>query len=459
MKKIPFKWFAGFLIMVAIGLSVVAYLVFGIDRERELRERLLIAETVDKAVLDDLSEPITVSRMVSRDPKLLEMLEDEYLYEEDEMIMNMRTYLHSIQKQFGFTSVYVISDASKKYYTFVGLNKVIDPEKDSFDTWYTIFLDGGKDYELESSTDQVNRDKLTIFVDGRVEDENDNLFGVSGVGVETAGILDLLARYEAEYGVRIDYVSEDGLVQMSSRTDAVHSSYVSGVDLPEKTNEDFQYQLYSDGGFSVVRYVSQLGWYLVVRSESSFGAVGYNYRFFFAEILILIIILVILFAGTRNMKTGSAAFRIDDKNTDSLTGLQNRRYFIRTYGEDGTLNTTQYKSIAEFGIDNFDKIEKAPGVDRIILSVVRSARENFGFKSQIIRWNRNSFVVLLESGPEEAEEICRRFCKTVEDIGEVTVSVGLTSIELNDTLRKNYYRAVQNMYLVKELGGNNVKRG
>ncbi|MCR4657020.1 MAG: diguanylate cyclase [Lachnospiraceae bacterium] len=459
MKKNPFKWFSVFLITAAIVLSIIAYLAFGIDREHELNDRVLIAETVDKAVMDDLSEPITVSRMISQDSELIEMLEDEYLYDDDEMILNMRTYLHSIQKQFGFTSVYVISEASKKYYTYVGLNKIIDPEKDSFDTWYTIFLQGGKDYELESSTDQVNRDKLTVFVDGRVEDEAGTLLGVSGVGVETVDILDLLARYEEEYGVRIDYVSSDGLVQMSSRTDAVHSSYVSGIDLPDKTNDDYQYQPYGVDGFAVVRYVKELGWYMVVRSENSYETMGYNYRFFFAEILILMFTLAILFAGARNMRTESVMVQNKDKSTDSLTGLQNREYFIRTYGEKGTLNTTQYHSIAEFGIDNFDRIENSLREDRIILSVVRSARENFGLKGQIIRWNRSSFVVLFELSVEEAEEACRRFCRAVEEIGEVSVSVGLTPIELNDTLRKNYYRAVQNMYLVKELGGNNVKRG
>ncbi|MCR5596179.1 MAG: diguanylate cyclase [Lachnospiraceae bacterium] len=459
MKKNPFKWFAGFLIIAAIALSVVAYLVFGIDHDSERRGKVLIAETVDKAVLDDLSEPITVSRMISQDQILREMLENEYMYDEDEMILKMRTYLNSIQKQFGFTSVYVISEASKKYYTYVGLNKVIDPEKDSFDTWYTIFLDGGKDYELESSTDQVNRDKLTIFVDGRVEDEADTLLGVSGVGVETVDILELLALYEDEYGVRIDYVSADGLVQMSSRTGAVHSSYVSGVELTEATDDEFKYQSYGVDGFAVVKYVKELGWYLVVRSDEGYGETGYNYRFFFAEVLILIFTMMLLFAGAKSMKTESAVFKSKDRNIDSLTGLPNRAYFIRSYGERGTLNTTQYGSIAEFSIDDFGSIENTVRSDRIISSVVRCAREIFGHKSQIIRWNSNSFVVLFEMSTDEAEEVCRKFCKAIEDIGEVTVSIGLTSIELKETLRKNYYRAVQNMYLVKELGGNNVKRG
>jgi hypothetical protein len=41
----------------------------------------------------------------------------------------------------------------------------------------------------------------------------------------------------------------------------------------------------------------------------------------------------------------------------------------------------------------------------------------------------------------------------------MTVSVGLTQISIFDTVRKNYYRAVQYCYLVKEMGGNGVKRG
>ncbi|MCR4960269.1 MAG: diguanylate cyclase [Lachnospiraceae bacterium] len=459
MNRNPFKWLAMGLLVISVLSSTVAYLLWGVDRDKEKKENLLIAEMVDNKVIQELSTAISVSKMISQDTALRDNLEKELRYSEDGMVLIMRKYLNSIQKEFGFNSVYVVSEKSKRYYTYVGLNKVIDPENDNFDTWYTDFLSHGSDYELESSTDEVNRDRLTIFVDGRVEDENGELLGVSGVGVETEGILNILNTYENEYGVRIDYVDSNGMVQMSSRVSAVNSSYVSGVTFTDVTDEEYSYQENGVDGFAIVKYVPEFGWYMVIRSESAQGAFSYDYRFFFAEALILIMTIAILVNGARSLKVESGNTLDRDKTVDRLTGLQNRDYFLRIYGDKGTLNTTQYQSIAEFSIDDYENVSKKAGSERVILDVVRTAREAFGLKGQIMRWHSNSFVVLLEMPIDEAEAACRHFCKAVADIGVVTVSVGLTQIELNETLKKNYYRAVQNLYLVKELGGNNVKRG
>ncbi len=459
MKKKPLKWLAAFLIAASVGSSVIAYFFLGVDREKEKTERIMAAELANEAVLQFLSEPITVSRMISQDISLRQILEKESVYTEENMILMMRSYLNSIQKKFSFTSVYVVSEESKKYYTYVGLNKVIDPDNDSFDSWYTIFLQHGKPYELESSTDQVNRDKFTIFVDGRVENEQGKLLGVSGVGVETEEIREILARYEDNYGLRIDYISADGLVQISSRPQAVHSSYVSGIDLPDTNEKEFTYTTYGIDGFAIVKYVEPIGWYVVVRNDTESGTISNNYRFFFAEILILALALAVWFAISKNLRAEEDGITGGNRNVDKLTGLPNREYFMKIYGETGMLNTTQYQSLANFSIDEFESIENTPGCDRIVLSVVRTARETFGQRGQITRWHKNAFLMMLEMPVEEADAECRRFCKAVEDMGEVTISIGLTDIKLNDTLKNNYCRTVQNLYLVKELGGNNVKRG
>ncbi|MCR4901366.1 MAG: diguanylate cyclase [Butyrivibrio sp.] len=459
MKNNPFKWLTAVLIIAAVTLSSLVYVLTGMNSEEEKNRRILMAEMVDKAVLSELSKPITVSRMISNDATLKNLLMQEYLHTEEDTINEMRDYLSAVQKEFRFTSVYVISDMTKNYYTYIGLNKVIDPENDSFDSWYTNFLSTGKDYELESSTDQVNRDKLTIFVDGRVEDDKGFLLGVSGVGIETEEVQKLLARYRLEYNIRVDYISEDGLVQMSSQPDSVHNSYVKGIDLTEVNSESFNYYGSGIDAFTIVRFVPEIGWYLVIRSNSIYSSSGFDYRFFFAQALILVTLLAILIIGAKSFNAESGLVNDKRLEVDYLTGLPNREYFLRIYGEKGTLYTTKYHSIAEFSIDDFDGIDKMITAERIILSVVRNAREAFGKQSQIIRWNKNAFVVLMEIPVEEADSLCRDFCRAVEKVGEVTVSVGLTNIELDETLKKNYYRAVQNMYLVKELGGNNVKKG
>ncbi|MCR4843013.1 MAG: diguanylate cyclase [Eubacterium sp.] len=459
MRKNPYKWFVALVVLMTVVLSVAAYVFVGVDEESERASNMLIGEMVDNSVMEALSEPVTVSRMIAQDECLCEILASESSKSEDEEIAELRSYLNAIHEQFGFASVYVISDSSKKYYTYAGLNKVIDPDNDSFDTWYDTFINSGKDYMLESSNDEANLDKLTIFVDARIEGASGNLLGVSGVGIETSELTDTLLEYEDEYDVEIDYVNSDGLVQLSGNTEMIRSSYVSGIALPETSDTSYSYQEYGTGGYAVVRYIPELDWYMVVRNDSMYSPFGRNYRFFFAETIILVIALALVLVAGNNIKAVTYSSTDRSVSVDKVTGLPNRNYLYRVYGEKGTLNTIQYQSIAEFSIDEYEDLEELRGTDRIVQSVVRTARETFGSRGQLIRWNRSSFVVLLEMETDEATEACRKLCRSVEDIGEVTISVGVTDIRLNETLKKNYYRAVQNMYLVRELGGNNVKRG
>ena len=76
----------------------------------------------------------------------------------------------------------------------------------------------------------------------------------------------------------------------------------------------------------------------------------------------------------------------------------------------------------------------------------------------MLRCGGDEFLMLLELPMESAFKLCRQFCREVEGDGLVTVSVGLVEVRLSDTIKKNYYRAAQCCYIVKEMGGNGVKK-
>ncbi|MCR5477835.1 MAG: hypothetical protein K6E92_09515 [Lachnospiraceae bacterium] len=459
MKKKSYIMLAAGLLFLTVAVSTVAYVIFGADSEQIRKERILIAEAVEHAVEDHVMEPVTVARMMCEDANFKSLLQREEEISESEAIEEMRRNLFAIQRRFGYPSVYLISEATHRYYSFVGLNKIIDPQTDTFDTWYSIFVDGGKEFELESSTDEVNRDRLTIFVDGRVEDESGKLLGVAGVGLELESLQKLLGKYEKEYDIRIDYINAEGLIQIESNGAAIQNNYISGVDLEHANSEDFLYTGNGLGGFTIVKYDKMMNWYLVIRNRGQFEGFGYDFRFFFLEAAMLIIGVAALVAGARNLRVQSIVGGRDDGEVDALTGLPNRSYFTRVYGEKGTLNTTQYQTIAQFGIDDYEDLSHMPGFDRTVLSVVRSAREIFGQSADLIRWNNSAFVVLLELPIGDAYDDCKAFCKLVSETGRATVSVGVTKIDLDATLMSNYYRAVQCYYMVRELGGNNVRKG
>jgi diguanylate cyclase (GGDEF)-like protein len=201
-----------------------------------------------------------------------------------------------------------------------------------------------------------------------------------------------------------------------------------------------------------------LDWYLVVQnSVPEYRTVFFNGVFgagvFLAFVIIFLSAYFLLWKGEKNQNSHVSQVSV----TDPLTGLYNRNYFKDVYGERGVFNTTRYKSIAVFDIDFFKEANDNLDGDAILLHVTEVARRIFEH-DEIFRWGGDEFTVLITQNLTQAYDLCYAFAKELEKEGLVTVSVGVTDVRLSDMIKKNYYRAAQACYLVKEMGGNGVKR-
>ena len=112
-----------------------------------------------------------------------------------------------------------------------------------------------------------------------------------------------------------------------------------------------------------------------------------------------------------------------------------------------------------FDIDRFKIINESLDGDEIILRVVELAKEAIDEHGIMFRWSGDEFVIFLEMDVKEAEEKLKEFCKEVQKKLFVTVSVGLVAVDLSESIKTNYHRAVQPCYAVKESGGNGVGVG
>ncbi len=143
--------------------------------------------------------------------------------------------------------------------------------------------------------------------------------------------------------------------------------------------------------------------------------------------------------------------------TDRLTGLKNRDYFHQTYGELGPVKNKDMKVMGVFDIDHFKAANEIIDGDKAIIDIINIYDELLGSEGEILRWGGDEFVIILRSTPEDSIKLLQHFVERVEEETQVTVSVGLVKIRHEDTFKTNYYRAVQKCYLVKEMGGNDVK--
>lgn len=204
----------------------------------------------------------------------------------------------------------------------------------------------------------------------------------------------------------------------------------------------------------MTRFFPDLNWYLVIQGSNLIEAqvLGRTIIILIYFFLLHSIILLLL----EHKKTLQHNLVKTALPEDELTGLPNRNYLKESYGELGVFNTTRYKSLAVFDIDHFKIVNDNRNGDTIILEIVSLAKKFINERGIMFRWSGDEFVIFLEMEIKEAQEKFNTFCNEAEKKLDVTVSVGIVSVDLSVSIKTNYYRAVQACYSVKENGGNGV---
>lgn len=160
--------------------------------------------------------------------------------------------------------------------------------------------------------------------------------------------------------------------------------------------------------------------------------------------------------------------------TDFLTGLNNRRYFMERGGQE-LIRALRYKSEVSFlmlDIDFFKKVNDTYGHqtgDVVLKEVARHCQKTLRSIDIIGRLGGEEFAIFLpEAACEVAFEVAERLRKGIEQRPMahvedkpiyVTVSIGLFSgLHEGDTLEKLLEQADQGLYAAKESGRNRVSK-
>lgn len=454
MKRI--KIIASIMIFLSFVLSSsIVFFLTGKRIESDTKKNLVIAEHVYDSVYNQLIKPIMVSKTMATDTFLNEKLRLESTLPESTMEAIMSHYLMELKTRLNYSSAFVISDYAKRYYTANGIAKLINPQKVPYDIWYPLFIDTKKEYDLDTDRDQSNDYRWTVFVNNQIKDENEKLLGVCGVGVIMDEIQALFTSLEQEYDIKVNLIDTDGLVQVDTNSTNIENAYISAAIEDNAGSNTFTYKRRGFNGIRMVRYMEDLDWYLVVQGTLEY--VTFEKNLFIILIFAFLIILLIFLTSLHFLTKKETVQHNEDILEDAVTGLPNRNYFKEAYGEMGIFTTTRYKSMVFFDIDNFETTKMNKNENEILKNTILIAKRHLLDKGQILRWEKDSFMVLLEIPAEESRKIFKEICSELKDILEITISAGIIEINLSDTIKINYYRAVQACYSVKESGGNGVK--
>lgn len=175
-----------------------------------------------------------------------------------------------------------------------------------------------------------------------------------------------------------------------------------------------------------------------------------------------------------------------ESETDTLTGLLNRRTFDqnigkiiaeRTASDNAALLTPKSHParrkvsaeashwLALMDIDHFKKVNDEYGHlygDEVLVLMARYMRQVFRRRDKLFRFGGEEFVVVLDrTNLKSAREVLERFRKTIAkhnfpQIGKVTVSIGFICLDKAEVPSEMIGHADQALYYAKQHGRNQV---
>lgn len=427
-----------------------------------------------------LSQPLTVALTMAHNSflrKWLTLEEDDTGIEHGLRADELKQYLQQMEVCYGYNSVALISDKTKRYYHQSGIRKILSPD-DEHDQWYYKFLQTGYSYEIVVDHDENDKNELTLFINARIIDDDCRVLGVVGIGVKLGHVVQMLRKSEDTFGLRAYLVDNNGLVQAHTNESLIlranllkrHDIAPLGREVLDTSSEGrLFYQ--SDGPkyhCLISRYIALLGWNLIVEKEISPLVLSISSQLL-PNLMILLVIIGSLLAMVSLMVLGHDKTMRSLAQTDPLTGLSNRsaaESIIERWLADK--NARDCSAFLMLDIDNFKSINDRMGHavgDEYLKGLAQCLKGQFRSDDVVARLGGDEFCVFMRKVTgkaavrQKAEQLVAlvRRSFTRNDVSSLmSVSVGIAMCPNDGTSFSDLYRRADTaLYQVKNSSKNN----
>lgn len=406
-----------FIIMiVSISAAIVSSIISlrRISSEIAVSNSQVIARIADDYVENTFLRPMTVTETMSKDYNLQEYMRRSN--EGDETVeAPMASYLESILSGFGYQMVYAVCEQSRSYYTYNGFIKTVDPAHDPSDAWYHEFVSSGRRFALKLDTDEANSWDLSVFVNNTVLDENGNLLGVCGVGLEMSELQQQLAEFEEKYKIRITLVDKEGTGWIDSQNARIGERYFSDEFLENVNTEEFYLEKLDDS-IRLTTLMENLDWYLIAEDLSPkrgniFNVLVPNLVIFLAGIFFLAVTFCVITIRERNL-SGELLEKQKTTLSDELTGLKNRRALQEDCKQIEQSDSLGRKTIIMMDLNGLKTTNDTFGHqagDELIIGTAQCLTQAMQDYGQVYRTGGDEFVVIMECSKNELGQILAAF--------------------------------------------------
>lgn len=456
---------AGFVAMAATSYSTYSEII----TDDIVNISRLTSTNIYSEIRNELTKPIFVSLTMANDSFLKKWLKNERSQSTPEHLEELQQYLLGLKDKYGYDSVFLVSEATKTYYHYNGINKVVS-ENDAHDVWYYTFRDSGLIYDLDVDTDEANHNRLSVFVNCRMVDEDGNLMGVTGVGLELNQVQSMMKLFEDEYGLETMLFSADGAVQVDTDSDNTAGMNVFNMDVLARNRQDiilnmsdmqvFTYCEKPFDGYYITRYVEDLNWYLLVKKDTSILEKSMYAQLVKDTVIYVLVAACVLYIVNRIIRKNHTLMMKMTK-LDMLTGLPNRRGFneeleraIAGMSEHGPF------CVFVFDVDNLKEVNDTHGHlagDNVLRIIGQLADEAFSGEGMVCRWGGDEFAGIYFGERLSITELLDHFFETLRAEPNLarygtTVSMGVACANEDDSVHTLIHRADRSMYEAKGSG-------
>jgi diguanylate cyclase (GGDEF)-like protein len=458
-------------LILIITTLVIIVVTMIITRNMLLREDRrvttnLVFDILHHTMDQEFDRPLQATRTMESDSFLRTFLEQEEQVPSEEFSATMGKYLAGISRGNSWSGAYFSSARTMNYYDVNGFAKVIDPEKDPYDLWYTKFIESGNDYDIDVEYDQLNADIWTVFLDKRMEDESGKLLGVCTVGMQVGAVQETMHALASNYGIDIFFTEADGTVVVSSGDKRKVIDYVRGKD-----SAPGQKSYETSNSYTIVEYIPLLDWFLVVEnSHNVFASVFQTITaILFGVVLIMIAAIVLINIRISSITEISLTNKAE---TDVLTNILNReglRSRIKSFIEaDGSSDVGGTMFMVD--LDHLKTVNDTMGHsvgDETLVHAAEVLKQCFRNNDIIGRLGGDEFIVFtpgitaMDLIIKKAEMMNSLGMHRVEKDGvkaDVSFSIGIAIYPMHsNTYDDLYKKADKALYAAKEGGRNMYK--
>ena len=259
--------------------SLASYFVSLSSLRRQITESglPLTSDTIYSEVQRDLLKPIFISSLMAQDTFLR-----DWVLAGEQSPADITRYLLEIRQRFQTETSFFVSEQSRTYYHSSGVLKQVAPDAER-DTWYFRVRDMVDDYEINIDPDLANHDTMTVFINYRVFDYDNNFIGVTGVGLTVHAVKELIDLYQQKFGREVYFVDQNGAPVLHGRDfpdelrnladkPGVSSALAARILATKDGIFSFTYQ-----GSKVhlnSRFIPEFGWHLLVEQNESEAVSG-----------------------------------------------------------------------------------------------------------------------------------------------------------------------------------------